>query len=299
MSLQTTLTLLRAAADGSRLRLLAALAHGEATVAELMQVLEQSQPRVSRHLRLLAEAGLVERVPEGRYVYYRLGESALLPALLAALDSEADTQIEADAHRLDALRVLREREALRGRPRTTGRPDERALVAVLDEFLGRRPLGTVLEIGSGTALRLLGPRIRQGFCVEPDRALRLLARARLHAAGLAHCSLRDADPLHLPFADGAFNLVILDGVLARVPDPAAAVAEARRVLDEQGELLVIDRVLPGVTSAEMTSAERLNFWLTDCGLHPACHHWLPGRSPDQAVIRAVPGRFPKRTGTDG
>ena len=319
MTLDATLSLLQAAADPSRLRLLAALAQGEATVAELVQALAQSQPRVSRHLRLLDEAGLVEHFRESRWVYYRLsrGQSALeLATLIQQLADSPDPQIRADAGRLAQLRQQREREALRGRLRLAALPAggasplaEEDLAAGLEAVLGNGPLGRVLDIGAGagTVLRLLGQRVAEGTGVDTSRQMRLLARARLQAAGLPQCSLRDADAHELPFSDRRFDLVIVDGVLQRSPRPAALLAEAARVLADHGRLLVLDRILPAVRDPGPAAAGTLNerdlhAWLHRAGLVPARRHWLPGRAPDQALIIALREQTlddtHTRTGTD-
>lgn len=319
MTLDATLALLQAAADPSRLRLLAALAQGEATVAELVQALEQSQPRISRHLRLLDEAGLVDHFRESRWVYYRLSrEPAALPlaALVQQLADSDDPLLRADAGRLAGLRQQREREALRGRLRLAALPaagasplDEDDLAAGLEAVLGEGPLGRVLDIGAGagTVLRLLGPRVEEGIGIDSSRQMRLLARARLQAAGLPQCSLRDADAHELPFPDRHFDLVIVDGVLQRSARPAGLLAEAARVLSGQGRLLVLDRILPAVRAAGppppgTLNESELHAWLRGAGLVPARRHWLPGRAPDQALITAL--RQPPvteantRTGTD-
>lgn len=319
MSLQATLTLLQAAADPSRLRLLAALAQGEATVAELVQALAQSQPRVSRHLRLLAEAGLVEHFRESRWVYYRLtrgGAAQELAGLVQQLADSDDVEIRADATRLGQLREQRERDALRGRlrlavagPGSVGQPDERDLAAGLAAVLGhdsldQGSLGRVLDVGAGagTVLRLLGQRATEAVGIDSSRQMRLLARARLQAAGLPQCSLRDADAHELPFPDRHFDLVIVDGLLQRSPQPAALLAEAARVLADHGRLLVLDRILPApqqpVTPAPGTLYEhQLQAWLRAAGLVPDRRHWLPGRAPDQALITALRRQPATRTGT--
>jgi len=319
MMLQQSLALVQAAADPTRLRLLAALARGEATVAELVEVLEQSQPRVSRHLRLLSEAGLVEHFREGRWVYYRLGNSGLaseLTGLITGLATGSDEQIRADAGRLEQLRAAREREALRPRLRlvggqlaTDGRPADEDLHAGLRQVLGSGPLGAVLDIGAGagTVLRLLGSQLSEGTGVDSNRNMRLLARARLQAAGLPQCSLRDADAHALPFADGRFDLVIVDGVLHTSPDPRRILTEAVRVLGAGGKLLVIDRILPAAaaapptpapTPASMLDEATLFAILNQLGLAPGQRYWLPGRAPDQALITAVRLAAAPRTGTN-
>ncbi|MFP3944826.1 MAG: ArsR/SmtB family transcription factor, partial [Alphaproteobacteria bacterium] len=243
-----------------RLRLLAVLARSELTVTELTQVLGQSQPRVSRHLKLLCEAGLVERVPEGSWVLYRLAGppgplrpaaagDALLPAIIETLPAE-DAVLQRDLERLNAVRRARADAAAqamrlvadeRGRIGSLHLPEEQ-IESAMCQLAGEGPFGFFVDLGTGTGrvLELLGPRAALAEGVDLNRDMLTLARANLDRAGLRHCRVRQGDILALPFASGSADLVTLHQVLHFLPDPAAAVAEAARLLRKNGRLMIVD-----------------------------------------------------------
>jgi ArsR family transcriptional regulator len=301
MELERALSHLEAAAEPSRLRLLALLLPGEATVGDLVDVLGQSQPRVSRHLRLLAEAGLVESFREGRSIYYRLADTVLDDGIgdyLAALLRDPDPTISHDRERMLKSRRQREREALRRgtRPlRSCAPPAQQVLAELLDTLLGRDPLGEVLDVGAGAGnlLNLLASRARRVVGVDSSAAMRQLARSRLYDVGQARWTIRDADAGDLPFADGEFDLVILDEVLSPGVRPALILAEARRLLRANGRLLIFDRVLPVVRHLPTASGggelseRQLVALLRTAGFLVHGRQWLPGRAPDQALFLAV------------
>ncbi len=241
---------LRAAAEPTRLRLLALCARGALCVTDLCAVLGQSQPRLSRHLKLLVEAGLLERVPEGANAYFGLPARAELARLILARLPEDDPQIAAD--RRAAARVAAERaravsEAFRrdgmdwDETRALGLPAS-AIEAALLELLPAR-LGALLDIGTGTGrlLELAAPRCERAVGVDASRDMLALARARLAERGLAErATVRQADMYRLPFNDAAFDAVTMQMVLHYAEDPAAALAEAARVLRPEGVLVVVD-----------------------------------------------------------
>ena len=244
---------LRACAEPTRLRILALVARGTFCVMEFTEILGQSQPRLSRHLRLLGEAGLLERTREGANVWFALPPAASEPGSLArailARVPEDDPVLAAD--RRQAARVLAERARIatesfqkRGADwdemRALDLPAADVEIALLD--LLPREMGRLLDIGTGTGqmLELLAPRISQGVGVDASRAMLALARARLSRPGLTHCAVRLGDMYRLPIADGAFDHVMLQMVLHYAEDPAAALAEAVRVLRPGGMLVVVD-----------------------------------------------------------
>lgn len=310
MELKDGVRQLEAAAEPTRLRLLVLLSGGEAMVTELVKVLGQSQPRVSRHLRLLTEAGLIDGFREGRATYYRLSPAALRTGVgiyLAALAAGRDPVIADDRYRMQALRRGREREALRGHAATGAATD---VGEALDALLGEaEPVGDVLDVGSGAGavLRRLAQRATSLVGIDNSAVMRQLARARLW--GLGHCSIRDGDMHALPFEAASFDLVVLDEVLARSATPGTALDEARRVLRRNGRLLVIDRVrpvarqLPGKTEAGFLFENQLASALAAAGFRVARRQWLPGRAPDRALFLAIPQAAAAvvpalRTGTD-
>jgi ubiquinone/menaquinone biosynthesis C-methylase UbiE len=243
---------LRAAAEPTRLRLLALAARGAFCVMEFTEILGQSQPRLSRHLKLLCDCGLLDRVREGANVWFALptGDDGALPRELVARLPSDDPILEAD--RRQAARVLAERARIASesfRRKGADWDEMRALElpahAVEQALLTLIPFGSrgrLLDIGTGTGriLELLAPRVRQGLGVDASKAMLALARARLSSSGLAHCAVRLADMYRLPLADRSFDIVVLQMVLHHAEDPAGAVQEATRVLNDDGLLLVID-----------------------------------------------------------
>ena len=244
---------LRACAEPTRLRILALVARGMFCVMEFTEILGQSQPRLSRHLRLLGEAGLLERTREGANVWFSLPDAdtlhgSLARAILARLP-ENDPTLAAD--RRQAARVLAERarvatESFQKRGvewdemSALGLPAadvEKALLGLLPDSMGR-----LLDIGTGTGrlLELFAPRIIAGVGIDASRSMLALARARLSRQGLDHCLVRLADMYRLPLPDAGFDHVVLQMVLHYAEDPEAALREAVRVLRPGGTLVIID-----------------------------------------------------------
>jgi ubiquinone/menaquinone biosynthesis C-methylase UbiE len=246
------LTSLRAAAEPTRLRLLALAGRGAFCVSEFTEILGQSQPRLSRHLKLLCDCGLLERVREGSNVWFALPHGApggLARDLVARLP-EQDPILEAD--RRQAARVLAERaraasESFRRQGadwdemRALGLPAA-AVEAALLSLVPEPDVGRLLDIGTGTArvLELLAPRISQGIGIDASKAMLALARARLARTGLAHCSVRLADMYRLPLGENSFDVAVMQMVLHYAEDPPGALAEVGRVLRPGGRLIVID-----------------------------------------------------------
>jgi ubiquinone/menaquinone biosynthesis C-methylase UbiE len=250
--MERLLTCLRAAAEPTRLRLLALAGRGAFCVSEFTDVLGQSQPRLSRHLKLLCDCGLLDRVREGANVWFTLphGDPGAFARDLVARLPESDPILEAD--RRQAARVLAERarvasESFRRQGadwdemRALGLPAaavETALLAQVPE----RDAGRLLDIGTGTGrvLELLAPRISQGVGVDASKAMLALARSRLARAGIGHCSVRLADMYRLPPAETSFDVAVVQMVLHYAEDPAGVLAEVARVLRPGGRLIVVD-----------------------------------------------------------
>lgn len=312
MSFDQALQSLKAAADPSRLRLLALLTSGETTVGELQEILGQSQPRVSRHLKLLVDAGLVTRFRDGHWVYYRIADAPAAANLVEQIVNLAgrDAQVLRNDFR-GLARVKRERERsvfnkAAARPwSAAARPDPASIVEALDDAVGQTTFGDVLDIGSGAGslAGLLGRRARSIVGVDTSRSMRLLARSRLHRSGLANCTIRDADLHDLPFADGGFDLVVLDEVLGRSDDPLAGLREARRVLRPTGHLVILDRIHPVARrlapsrQSDGLYENQLLTLLTGLACRVTHRVWFPGRTLEYALFTAAPVRSEMRTGT--
>ena len=252
-SLETFLNGLRAAGEPSRLRLLVLCSQGEWTVSELTQVLGQSQPRISRHLKLLAEAGLLERFREGSWVFYRRaqhGPGARLARNLCRMLPPEDAALALDRQRLAAVRSARQDQASRyfaaqarhwDQVRSLHLDDGKVESALLEVF-GDPPPRSLLDIGTGTGriLQLMAPRIGFGLGVDLSREMLAVARANLDRTSLRNCQVRQGDMYHLPLPDGSFDAATLHNVLRFADDPGAALAEAARVLRPGGRLVVVD-----------------------------------------------------------
>lgn len=308
--------MLKAAADPTRLRLLALLANGEASVGELQEILEQSQPRVSRHLRLLDDAGLVEKFRDGHWVYYRLASapssspSTLVDEALALVGTDDDLVVR-DRTALDRVKGNRERDVFKVRALSsagiTERPSTSSLAEAVDECIGDRHLNDVLDIGcgGGTLLRMLGRRARRAVGIDVSRRMRLLARSRLHRAGLANCTVRNGDLVNLSFDDDSFDLVILDEVLDGLDEVLTGLREACRVLRPAGQLLIVDRVrpiarqLPDQRGGARLIENQLTAMLSELGYRVAHRIWFPGRVMEYALFAAEPDNVQRRTGTHG
>ncbi len=246
-------TALRAAAEATRLRILALLTQAELTVSDLTEILRQSQPRISRHLKLLSEAGLIERHREGSWAFFRVadqeGGAEMVRLLSDYLDPE-DPVLSRDRERLVAVRQARAKAAQDyfsahaaqwDRIRKLHAADE-AVEGAIVEALGDKPVRSLLDLGTGTGrmLELFGPRIERGLGVDLSPDMLSLARARLDRAGLKHCSVRQGDIYNLSLPRESFDLVLVHQVLHFLEDGARAIREAARVLTPSGRLMVID-----------------------------------------------------------
>ena len=249
---QTLVAALKAAGEATRLRLLALLSEGEHTVKDLTEILGQSQPRVSRHLKLLADAGLVTRNAEGAWAYYRLadsGEADLGRWLVGRLDS-GDAARARDRLRAAAVRAAQQAQAAAyfakvavswDELRQLHVPEAAVEAAILDAVEGR-VVDLLVDLGTGTGrmLELLAPHYRRAVGVDASREMIAVARAKLSAANIAHAQVRLGDIADLDAAAGAADLIVIHQVLHYFDDPGRAIAQARRALKPGGEMLVVD-----------------------------------------------------------
>jgi len=250
---------LRAAGEETRMRLLVLCGHAELTVSELLQILGQSQPRVSRHLKLLCEAGLIDRFQEGSWVYYRLAsksDNALLARYLVDLTQETDPIVARDLERLDAIKQARSDAASAYFKENASRWNEirslhvddaeveKTLLATVHAFTQRRgrKISDFLDIGTGTGrmLELFGLEVDYAVGVDSSREMLAYARAAIEERNLNNCQVRLGDMYTLPFASQSQDLVIIHQVLHYADRPTVVIEEAKRVLRPKGLLVIAD-----------------------------------------------------------
>ncbi len=251
--METLLSGLRAAGEPTRLRLLALLSRNELTVSELTWILGQSQPRVSRHLKLLSEAHLVDRIQEGAWAFYRLADGGpatkILTALVALLPGD-DPDLNRDFQRLEAVKRDRAEAASayfgeiaeswdRIRDLYVAESDvEQAMLAAA----GDGKLDTLLDLGTGTGriLQVFSERIGRGLGIDASREMLSVARANLTKHHFGHCQVRHGDIYNLSVPAGSMDIVTIHQVLHFLDDPATAIAQAAQALRPLGKLLIVD-----------------------------------------------------------
>jgi ArsR family transcriptional regulator len=246
--------LFQALADPTRLRILALLRAMELSVGELAQLLGQSQPRVSRHVRILSDSGLVGRRKEGSWVYLQLADPDRTAPLFDLYerwdDPEAQQLFATDASRLESVRIDRAEAARRYFEAHAATWDSIRSLHIADaeieraigSMLGDQPLGALLDIGTGTGrmLELFAPKAASAIGIDRSSEMLRLARVKLEQAGICGASLRQGDMYALPLGDRSADSIILHQVLHYAQQPGAAISEAARVLAPGGRLLVID-----------------------------------------------------------
>ena len=252
-SSQTLIEVLRAAGEGTRLRLLSLLNDGEHSVKDLTEILGQSQPRVSRHLKLLADAGLVTRNAEGAWAYYGLSPNGaggdLARWLIGKLEPDDPDRIR-DLKRLEAVRTMQQQQAAAyfatvadswDLLRTLHVPEEAVEAAVLAAVSDRK-VDLLLDLGTGTGrmLELLAPRYQRGIGLDASREMIAVARARLAAGGVGHAQVRLGDIADIDASIGQADLIVIHQVLHYFDDPGRMLAQARRALKPGGRMLIVD-----------------------------------------------------------
>ena len=295
--MEATLAALRAVAEPTRMRILILCARGELTVSELTQVLGQSQPRVSRHLRLLCDAGLMERFREGARAFFRLTEggrhSGLVRTLIDFVPADEPTAAR-DLDRLEGVRRARAAAAAAYFRANAAQWDKIRSLHVDDREVERALLSMVpktgirdlLDVGTGTGrmLRLLGKRAERAVGIDLSREMLAIARASLDHADYANCLVRQADMYRLPFADRSFDAVVIHQVLHYAEQPAAVLAEVARVLRAGGRLFVIDF---GPHHQEVLRREHAHRRLGFADAEVA--QWCRSVGPSAEKVRHLPG----------
>lgn len=252
-SSESLIDVLRAAGEGTRLRLLSLLNDGEHSVKDLTEILGQSQPRVSRHLKLLADAGLIVRNAEGAWAYYRLSPDGVggdLARWLIGRLEPTDPDRVRDLKRLEAVRAAQQEQAAAyfakvadswDLLRSLHVPEEAVEAAILDAVKGRQ-IEVMLDLGTGTGrmLELLSPVYSRGVGIDSSREMIAVARARLASAGASHVQVRLGDIADIDDSIGLADLIVIHQVLHYFDDPGRMLAQARRALKPGGMMLIVD-----------------------------------------------------------
>ena len=261
---------LRAAAEPTRLRLLALVSRAELTVGEICEIVAQSQPRVSRHLKLLCDAGLLDRFREQLWVYYRAptsGEARITVSQLLALIDKQDETLLRDQRRMEEVIAERGRRAATELAESAAKMSEDIDPAILEE-LGTEPLGALLDVGTGSGhmLRLLGGNASRAVGLDISSDALKLARTRVHGAGLSHCELQRGDMYDLPFAAPLFDTAVAARVLAHAKQPVAALSELVRTLKHGGRVVIIEEFDALTATSQANPIATLREWFTKAGL---------------------------------
>lgn len=301
LSSDAALAALRAAGESTRLRILALLAGRELNVKDLTQILGQSQPRISRHLKLLSGAGLISRYREGSWVFFRLAddgaEGALAGAVVARLDTD-DPVFRRDQARAEAVAKARAEAAqayFRAHAKEWDRirslhVAEAQVEQAIGEALGEGPFHLLVDLGTGTGrmLELFAPFADRALGFDVGHEMLSISRMKLERAGLSHAQARHGDLFNVPLGDGEADAVLLHQVLHFLDEPALALTEATRLLAPGGKLLVVDFAPHELEFLRDEQAHRrlgfakdqLERWLQEAGLELVRHQNLMPEGED-------------------
>lgn len=298
LKFSSAIDLLRALAEPTRYRLLALLSHGELTVGEIANVLGQSQPRISRHLKLLSDVAVLERFREEQRIYYRLThgtQAALLIAQVLAQLDQTDAVLQADRRQLTMVREQRVRNAsaqwedVRRSAESTYNDAQlvNRVLKVVFENGDNGSLGELLDIGtgSGSMLRVLGGRARHAVGLDMSTQALRVARAKVHGAGLNHCVFKRGDMYELPFAAGSFDSVSFDHVLSAAEQPAQALSEAVRVLRQGGRIIIVEDSARMADMAADKPQALLRHWLERAGVE--CGRLKALRAGERQLVMGI------------
>lgn len=307
LTLDTLMAALRAAAEPTRLRLLALCAQAELTVTELTQILGQSQPRVSRHLKLLCEAGLLERVPEGTWAFYRVGDrlagaplvralSGLLPAEDATLARDGERLVAVKRSRAETAEQYFRDNAAQWSAIRSLHVDETQVETTVARLIAEGPAGDLLDIGTGTGrlLEVLAPQTTRGIGVDLSRDMLSVARSNLERAGIRHCQVRQADMYALPLDAASVDAAVIHQVLHFADQPQKVIMEAARVVRPGGQIVIVDFAPHDLEDLRARHAHRrlgfadaeLRVWCEAAGLQPDPVIALPGQPLTVHIWRA-------------
>ncbi|WP_338609907.1 metalloregulator ArsR/SmtB family transcription factor [Pelagibacterium nitratireducens] len=302
---QDIVLLLKAAGEVTRMRLLALLVQGELSVKDFTEILGQSQPRISRHLKLLADSGLVTRHAEGAWAYYRLNRDktsgALAEWLMEHLDTDA-AELRRDLEKLSGLRAAQQERAAAyfatiaqswDKLRSLHVADS-ALETAIVEAAGQEPVDMFLDLGTGTGrmLELLDGKYREGIGLDSSREMLSVARAKLDAEGIEKAQVRLGNITELDDYHQSGDLVMLHQVLHYFDDPSIAIAHAAHCLKPNGRMLIVDFAPHDLEFLRTEQAhrrlgmsqEQMMLWVRAAGLDVAsCRSFPPARDDGLTV----------------
>lgn len=295
---------LKAAGEGTRLRLVALLADGDHSVKDLTEILKQSQPRVSRHLKLLADAGLIERKPEGAWAYYGLAQdghgAALVDWLVGRVDRH-DPERRRDIERQQAVRAEQQARAAEYFAKVAGSWDllktlhvpEEAVEAAVVAALGGRHVETLIDLGTGTGrmLEVLAGSYKRGIGIDSSREMLSVARSRLATAGIVHAQVRQGDIGDVELNAGPADVVVIHQVMHYFDDPGRMLAQARRLLKPGGEMIIVDFAPHDLEFLRTEHAHRrlglsqaqMSGWAAAAGLKVAAVQEFPSNNSERGL----------------
>lgn len=291
---------LRAAGEITRLRLLALLAESELSVKDLTEILDQSQPRVSRHLRLLTESGLISRHAEGAWAFFRLSDelkaSSLVEHLLSQLD-RADAVLQGDMGRLDAVRSDHQVRAATyfskvaqdwDRVRSLHAPESAVEAAIVDMMSGEQ-VDLFMDLGTGTGrmLELLDGHFKRGVGIDSSREMISVARSKFEQTNQKHVFVRLGDIGQLDEYKSSADIIMLHQVLHHFDDPGIALGNAKTALKKGGKITVVD-FMPHKLEFLREEQEHRRLGMS----HEQMDHWASTSGLAVSDAREIPHNVP-------
>ncbi len=268
-NLETLLDVLKAIGEPTRLRILALCLNGELSVNELCEILGQSQPRTSRHLKLLVDAQILEKIPEGNSIFHRLSQTSKgsdIAKHIATLIPADDEELLQDQKRLEKIKMERaaiasryfELNASNWNTMRTLHIDEAEVEKAITTLIPPSQVGTLLDVGTGTGriLEIYGPHTTSSEGIDQSRPMLSLARTTIEQNKIPNCRVRQGDMYNLPYSAGSFDTILFHQVLHFADDPAQAISEAARALLPGGKILIVDFAPHTIESLRKAHAHR-------------------------------------------
>lgn len=296
------LTALRAAAEITRLRILSVLRDSELTVSELVQILDQSQPRVSRHLKLLCESGLLQRYQEGARVYHRIADSGensrIARGILDMIDNNENAFHEIQL-RLKNIKQKNAALAADYFDKNAGDWDSIRNLAIPDTYIERKLIECLniskpelfLDLGTGTGrmLEIFSPHIVKGIGIDLSWEMLQVARSNLDSTGVKNCTVRQSDINELKISDNSVDVISIHQVLHYLERPDQVISESSRVLKSGGQLIIVDFLPHDLEFLRENHAHRrlgishnaIQLWAEKCDLKLTSMDQLGANKPNQ------------------